>query len=335
MKFDFVIGNPPYQEETKETTNQAKPIYHIFVGEAKRVTNNAIVMITPARWFSGGMGLDSYRETMLTENKISKMIEYANAKECFPMNSISGGVSIFCWKKEYNGPCQFTNVANGNATSLSRYLNEYPILVRNNDAIEIIHKVQGKSDAPFSTIVSSISPFALPTKERGTLQKTKQDDLHMYSSGGEGYLTRDKVEKGIEYIDVYKVMLSQTGAEHAGEPAKDGMFRVLSSSMRVLEPGDICTHSYIIIGSYKCAKPAESVIKYLKSKFARFLILQAMASIHISKTTFMFTPLQDFTPSSDIDWSQSIAQIDQQLYRKYGLTDEEIDFIETHVKEMQ
>ena len=334
MKFDFVIGNPPYQEEAKEGTIQAKPVYHLFVSEAKKVTADAVVMITPARWFSGGMGLDAYREEMLSDNKISKIIEYANAKECFPMNSISGGISIFCWKKGYEGACEFVNVKNGMSTSMTRYLNEFPILVRNNGAVDLIHRIQSKGDASMASIVSAISPFALSTKERGSVSRSTSSDLHLYSSAGDGYLAREKVSKGLDLIDVYKVMLSQTGAEHAGEPSKEGTFRVLSSSMRVLKPGEICTHSYIILGAFTEVSSAENVCKYLKTRFARYLILQAMASIHISKVTFSFVPLQDFTSKSDIDWSKPIPQIDQQLYSKYGLTEDEIAFIETHVKEM-
>ncbi len=333
MKFDFIIGNPPYQEEAKEGTIQAKPIYHLFVQEARKLTETA-VMITPARWFSGGMGLDAYRSEMLSCNQIKLLYEYANAKECFPINSISGGVCIFVWSKNYYGPCVFVNVMKGKENSRTRYLNEYPILIRDNFAVDIIHKVHCITPDSMNSIVSAISPFGLSTKERGNQFQNKATDLRLFSSAGTGFISRDNINKGQEYIGHYKVMLSQTGAEHAGEPSKDGMFRVLSSSMRVLEPDEVCTHSYILIGNFETARQAQNVEKYIKTRFVRFLILQAVASIHISKSTFIFVPNQDFNCSSDIRWNESIKSINQQLYIKYHLSDEEIAFIEAKVKEM-
>lgn len=130
-------------------------------------------------------------------------------------------------------------------------------------------------------------------------------------------------------------MISQTGAEHAGEFDKDGKYKVLTSSMRVIKPNECCTHSYIVVGSFNNNDEASNVLLYLKTKFARILLHIAMSSIHISKISFIFVPIQNFTSNSDIDWSKSIHEIDQQLYKKYGLDDKEIEFIETNVKEME
>ena len=333
MKFDFIIGNPPYQDEAKEGTIQAKPIYNLFVQESKKLADS-IALITPSRWFSGGMGLDSYRAEMLKCNQIKRMYEYANGKECFPMTSISGGVCIFYWDKNYSGPCDFINVVRGIETKRKRYLDEYPVLIRDNHAVDIIHKVQDGAFCSMSEIISAISPFGLSTKERGAPTQTNSCDYKLYSSAGVGYLANDKVMKGQEYVNQYKVMLSQTGAEHAGEPSKDGTFRVLSSSMRVLVPNEVCTHSYILIGPFKSPELALNAEKYIKTKFVRFLILQAVASIHISKSTFLFVPLQNFSTQSDIKWEAKIEEIDQQLYNRYGLNEDEICFIESKIKEM-
>lgn len=335
MKFDFVIGNPPYQENITEETNQAKPIYHFFVDESTKICNQQVILITPARWYSGGIGLDDFRNRMISEGHISRLVDFPNAKECFPNISIGGGVCYFAWSKEKKNSCTVTNVQNGHETTMTRSLDEFPILVRYNNAITVIRKADAKNNGSVQEYVSSVSPFGISTKTRGESKKDDTHTIRLFSSKGASYLSKDEVTKGTDYLGVYKVLLSQTGAEHAGEPAKDGRFNVLSSTMRVLEPMDVCTHSYLVVGKFNNPDEPTAFIKYLKTKFVRVLVLQTISSIHITKGNFTFVPLQNFTPTSDIDWSKPVADIDQQLYKKYGLTPDEIKFIETHVKEME
>ena len=334
MKFDFVIGNPPYQENITEETNQAKPIYHFFVDESTKICNKQVILITPARWYSGGIGLDDFRNRMISEGHISRLVDFPNAKECFPNISIGGGVCYFVWSKDKRNNCTITNVQNGHETTMTRALNEFPILVRYNNAITIIRKANAKNNGSIQEYISSVSPFGISTKTRGESQKDNEHKIRLFSSKGISYLSENEVTKGIDYLGVYKVLLSQTGAEHAGEPAKDGRFNVLSSTMRVLEPMDVCTHSYLVVGKFNNSDEPTKFIKYLKTKFVRVLVLQTISSIHITKGNFTFVPLQDFTENSDIDWTQTIPEIDRQLYAKYGLSEQETDFIETHVKEM-
>lgn len=334
MKFDFIIGNPPYQDISADTGNQAKPLYNIFIEQVKKLNPNVISMIIPSRWFSGGMGLESFRQNMMSENKIKYICDYINAKQCFPNSSISGGVCIFLWDNKYVGACEFTSINGDIKTTLKRSLNEFPILVRYNDGVSIIHKINSISTSSIMDMVSSISPFGLSTKERGESEKVKADDVLMYSSVGTGYIRRDDISKGEDYLDYYKVMISKASAEHAGEGDKDGRYRVLTTSMRVINPNSVCTHSYIVIGKFAKYNNAANLLLYLKTKFVRSLMLLTMSSINISKISFLFVPLQDFTENSDIDWIKSIPEIDQQLYTKYGLDTKEIEFIETHVKEM-
>lgn len=325
MKFDVIIGNPPYQLSTTETSRQAKPLYNLFVEQAKKLRPRYLSMIIPSRWFAGGMGLDDFRSNMLSDNKIRVLVEYANAKDCFPQNSISGGVCYFMWDRDHDGECSFTNIRDGKTITRIRSLNEFPILVRYNEAVDIVHKVLNTSPQTMSNWVSPISPFALSTKERGTEKASHPTDLKLFSSAGAGYIASSKVTKGQEYLNYYKVMISQTSAEHAGEPTKDGTFRVLSSSMRVLAPDEVCTHSYLVIGQLTEKNHAENLLAYLRTKFARFLLLQAISSIHISKTSFSFVPLQDFSKV----WT------DEELYAKYGLTEDEIAFIESMIRPME
>ena len=325
MKFDAVVGNPPYQLETGSSSRQATPIYNIFVEQAKALSPKYVSMIMPSRWFAGGMGLDQFRNDMMRDVRISKLVDYVNAKDCFPQISISGGVCYFLWDSEYNGLCDFSNIYLNKRSVAARSLGEFSVLVRYNQAVSILRLVLSKNEESLESIISSISPFGLPTKVRGTNERKSSSDLVLYSSAGKGFINPKEIIKGNEYINQYKVLVSQTSAEHAGEPGKDGSFRILTSSMRVLEPGDVCTHSYLLAGAFPTRDEAENLLGYLKTKFVRFLILQALSSIHLTKTTFSFVPVQDFSKS----WT------DVELYEKYGLTEEEIAFIESMIKPME
>lgn len=335
MKFDFVIGNPPYQEDTEGAGRQAIPVYNLFFEQAKKMNPESISMIIPSRWFSGGMGLNQFREDMINDRSLKVICDYTNAKDCFPDNSISGGVNYFVWKRDYKGDCKFINTMNGVTTQSKRPLNEFPVLVRYNQAIEIIHKIKNKTKSYIEDIASGLMPFGLSTSYRGRKNKSENDNLTLYASNCVTYISKSEIDKGYEYLDKYKVLISKTGAEHAGEPNKDGKFKVIPSSMKVIGPNEICTHSYFLIGATLNKSIAENIYKYMKTQCVRFLMLIAMSGFGLSKNVLIFVPLQDFTSSSDIDWSQSISDIDKQLYKKYNLSEEEINFIETNVKEME
>ena len=247
MKFDAIVGNPPYQLETSGDSRQAVPIYDLFVNTAKLVEPHYLSMIMPSRWFAGGMGLDDFRNDMMHDHRIVKLVDYTNAKECFPQISISGGICYFLWDSKYDGMCNFISIRNGDVHSSNRALDEFPILVRYNEAISILHKIAAKKESRFDEIVSPLMPYGLPTNYRGKMEKDRADDLALYASDGVTYIHRDEVNKGTNSVDKYKILISKTGAEHAGEPGKDGMFKVLTSSMRIINPGEVCTHSYFVI----------------------------------------------------------------------------------------
>lgn len=325
MKFDVIIGNPPYQLDTGGSGRQAKPIYNLFIEQAKKLNPRYLSMIIPSRWFAGGMGLESFRNSMMNDGRIRVMVDYANAKDCFPQNSISGGVCYFLWDRDNAGDCSFVNISGQERKEMVRPLDEFPVLVRYNEAVNIVRRIIAKESKFLASDVSSISPFGLSTKIRGEISPSSTNCIRMFSSAGESYISLIQVEKGQEYLDKYKVMISQTGAEHAGEPSKEGNYKVLTSSMRTLGPNEVCTHSYLVAGPYLSRQIADNVVEYLKTKFVRFLVLQALSSIHLTKTTFSFVPTQDFTKS----WT------DEELYAKYDLTDEEIAFIESMIKPME
>jgi len=323
MKFDVIIGNPPYQLDTGGSGRQATPIYNKFVQQAKKLNPRFLTMIIPSRWFAGGMGLGDFRKNMLHDKHISHLTDFTNAKDCFQGISISGGVNYFLWAKDYNGPCKFTSIHDSKSNTLERHLDEFPVLVRYNEAVSVIHKVLSKRETLISDIVSSIDPFGFPTSARGRSMGGR-GMLKLYSSKGVGFVSKSEVTQGIDLINKYKIMVSQTISEHAGEPSKDGTFKLLST-VKVLSPGEICTFSYITVGALDSKAEALNLKAYLETRFARFLMLQAVSSIHLSKEKFIFLPLQDFNKS----WN------DAKLYKKYGLNKDEIDFIESMVRPME
>ena len=334
FKFDFVIGNPPYQEDTDGAGRQAKPIYNLFLEEAKKLSNKSVSLITPSRWFSGGMGLEQFRNEMLNDKHIKCIVDYTNAKDIFPNTSISGGVNYFVWDRNYAGNCKFTNTTNGETSTRERNLSEFPVLVRYNHSIDIIHKIEKISKENLSIISSGLMPFGLSTNYRGRQVKSDKDSLTLYASNCTTYISRNEVSKGKEYIDKYKVMISKTGAEHAGEPSKSGKFGVIPSSMKVIGPREVCTHSYFLVGCFDDYESAVIAYKYMKTRFVRFLMLMSMSGYGLSKLVMNFVPVQDFSLNSDINWKKSEREIEKQLYKKYNLNDDEITFIETNIKEM-
>lgn len=187
MKFDVIIGNPPYQLNTGTTTAQATPLYDKFVQQAIRLNPRYLSMIIPARWFAGGMGLDKFRENMLHDDRIRRIVDYPNAKDCFEGISIGGGVCYFLWDRDHRGDCLFTNINNGKKNTLERNLSEFPVFVRYNEAVSIIKKVNAKGEGSLAGIISSLSPFGIGSAERGSEHPTKDDDLRLLSSKGYGF----------------------------------------------------------------------------------------------------------------------------------------------------
>ena len=323
MKFDVIVGNPPYQIADGGNGASARPIYHLFVQQAKKLNPRYLTMIIPARWFSGGKGLDEFRNEMLNDRRISKMVDYVNAKDCFSSLSISGGICYFLWESQFQGNCDFTSINSGITSHAKRRLNEFPIFVRYNSAISIIHKVRSFREETLNKIISSRNPFGIPTNERGEEEQFHKA-IKLISSEGEGFIVEEKIKVNQQLVNCYKVMVTRIMLEHAGEPDKSGRYGVLAT-VRILHPRTVCTDSYIIIGSYCSKDKATNLTNYLKSRFVRFLILQAAASINLSKSTYQFVPMQDFSKP----WT------DDELYKKYNLSDEEIKFIESMIKPME
>ena len=328
MKFDVIIGNPPYQLTINEAGKGlgAIPIYQKFVEQAKRLMPNYLVMIIPSRWFAGGVGLTTFRKDMLSDTRIHTIVDYINAKECFPEADPNGGVCYFLWDKTYHGLCNYVNVFQGNKSLSIRNLDEFPIFIRRNEALSIVKKVLSKKEKTLSSTggCSPQTPYGFLSTFVGPETRTYDDDCEIRSSKGWMCVPRDEVTKSRETIDLYKPMISKLSCEHAGNPDKNGMYRVLSR-MELLNPGQICTQSYLTVCPSKSKQEAKNCYEYLRTNFVRFLILQTLVGMNISISNFIFVPWQDFSKP----WT------DAELYAKYGLSAEEIAFIESMVKPME
>lgn len=323
MHFDVIIGNPPYQMEDGGNSASAKPIYHVFVAQAKRLRPRYLCMIIPARWYTGGKGLDAFRDTMLSDDRIAVLCDYINSKDCFSGLSVSGGICYFLWDISHRGECKFISNNAGRVSESLRSLSEFPIFVRYNEAVSIIHKVRSSSEESISRMMTSRNPYGIPTCARGASTKVK-GMYKLISSDGDGYIPQSDVLSNHKIAKSFKVMVTRIMREHAGEPDKNGQFTVLAT-VRVLAPQEVCTDTYITGGCFSKRIEAENMAKYLCSKFSRFLMLQAAASINLSKATYQFVPMQDFSKS----WT------DEELYRKYNLTADEIAFIESMIRPME
>lgn len=323
MKFDVIIGNPPYQMDDGGSKASASPIYQLFVNQAKKLNPRYLVMIIPSRWFTGGKGLDSFREDMLGDSRIKILKDYVNAKDCFPGLSISGGICYFLWNRDYKGLCDFTSVNAGIEDQMQRKLDEFPIFVRYNKAVNIIHKIGNKEKLFLPSILSSRNPFGIPTNARGT-ENPFGNSYKLVSSQGDGFVEQKEIISNTSLADSYKVMITRVMCEHAGEPDKEGKFKVLAT-VRVLNPKEVCTDSYITAGNFDNLNEAKNLESYLKTKFVRFLILQAAASINLSKATYIFVPLLDFSK----EWN------DKTLYERYNLSPDEIELIDGMMHPME
>lgn len=327
MKFDVIISNPPYQLKVNETGRGlgAVPIYQKFIEQARKLKPRYISMIVPARWFSGGVGLEEFRQKMLSDRSIRRIVDYTDSKDCFPGVDVNGGICYFLMDSNYSGDCEYTNITGGKSSTALRKLDEFEIFVRRNEAISILHKVLAKGekclDAPGGC--SPQTPYGFLSTYVGAPEKKADTDCALLSSKGWSWVAYGEVTKSRETIPLYKPMISKLSCEHAGNPDKSGMYRVLSR-MEILEPGQICSQSYLTVCPQKTREQAENVYSYLRTRFVRFLILQTLAGMNLSISNFRFVPWLDFSQR----WT------DEMLYERYGLTEEEQAFIGSLIRDM-
>ena len=334
MKFNAIVGNPPYQVMDGGTDRGAVPIYQNFVKIAQKLSPNFISMSMPARWYAGGRGLDEFRSALLSDKHLAVLYDYDTSKTLFPTVDIAGGLCYFLWNSSYNGLCNVYNVGARSTEQMKRNLNEFGVFVRSNAAIPILEKVTRQSDSFLNEMVLSINPFGFRTFFRGRDGK-EAGDIRILTSEGWGFVHRNDVKKGSSLIDYYKVLVGRFVPSNGELNVKPGEgYRVITTP-QIIKPGEINTETYIDVAALPTESEANNYTKYLYTKFARFLLKQSVTSLNVTKECFAFVPIQDFTSLSDIDWSAEIEDIDKQLYRKYNLSDEEVDFIEKTIKPMK
>jgi site-specific DNA-methyltransferase (adenine-specific) len=320
MKFQVIVGNPPYQLSDGGFGTSATPIYHRFVEQAKKLNPRYLTMIIPARWYSGGKGLDDFRDSMLTDNSIRRIVDFPEASDAFSGVQIKGGVCFFLWDRDNKGDCEvFTSRKGQIVSEMMRPLLEEgcETFIRFNEAIAILKKIQKKKEASLAHQVSARKPFGLETTFKGR-PKEFEGSVTLYQNGGVGYIKPDLIKNNAELVELYKVLIPPLGS------GSDSFPHQILGKPFIAGPGSACTETYLVSGAFKSKKEAENLKKYLTTRFLRFLVLLNKPTQHATSKVYQFVPVQDFKE----DWN------DEKLYKKYGITKEEVAFIESLIRPM-
>ena len=320
MKFDVIISNPPYQMKDGGFGRSAKPLYQLFIEQAKKLDPKHIVMIIPARWYAGGKGLDDFRREMLNDKHIRVIHDFPDSRECFGDVQIKGGVCYFRWDRDSEGDCEIINHMGEKISVMTRQLidNDTNRFIRYNEAVSILHKAKAFSEKSFAVLVSQSKPFGLRTYVHGDKDKKFDDDLKFYGCKSVGYVRRRDIKHGESAIDLWKVYIPALGS------GSDSFPHPILGRPFVGEPGSVCSETYLVIGPFDDKETCENVISYIRTKFFRFLVLLIKNTQHATQKVYSLVPMQDFTRS----WT------DEDLYEKYGITPDEIAFIDSMIRPM-
>ncbi|MDQ1059732.1 site-specific DNA-methyltransferase (adenine-specific) [Arthrobacter globiformis] len=318
MQFDVIIGNPPYQLSDGGHGSSAAPIYQMFVEKALELDPRFAVFVTPSRWFAGGKGLDEYRRKMLGDRRIQSIVDYPKLYEAFPGVKIRGGVSYFLWDRDHDGPCTIQTMWDGQLIGepVARDLDTYDVLVRRNEAVPILDKVHAKCEPTLDARVSSQKPFGLRTFVHG--QETRlglKDPVQLFGSRKVTWIDRSDIPVNDGWIDEWKVLMTRVQGTSAAVETK------FLSKPIIAGPGTACTESYLVAGHFGSETEAKRYALYLRTRFVRFLVSLRKSTQDAPRNVYAFVP----DVSLDREWS------DASLYKRYGLTQDEIAFIESQV----
>ncbi len=317
MKFDVIIGNPPYQLNDAGESTGSSPIYNRFVEQAKKLNPRFLSMIIPARWFAGGKGLDEFRDSMLRDDHISHLVDFPISSDVFPGVKVIGGICFFLWERDYKGQCKVTTHMNDKTDTMTRPLNEFDTFVRFNKAISILKKVTAKKYPAMSSQVSRQKPFGLRTFVR----PQNQGEITLYANKAVGKISKEELTVGLEMVDTWKVFISR-GYGEGGEAREYP--RMIMGKPILAAPPSACTETYILVGSYKSKIEAENLATYIRTRFLRFFVGLRKNTQDITKDRFAFVPQL----SMNEEWT------DEKLYKHFDLTSDEIAFIEAMVRPM-
>ncbi len=323
MKFDVIIGNPPYQlNDGGGRDSAAIPLYDKFVQKAKQLAPHFLIMIIPARWYTGGRGLDDFRDNMISDTRLKVIHDYPETDDCFPGLNIRGGVCYFLWDSLYHGDCTIINHIKGKMIEMKRPLKEanIPLLIRYNQSISIMKKVLKFKEVSLGKYVSTSKPFGMRSNFSDfTSIQTEMHSVKLYRFGENGYVAKKIIVKNEKLIDRYKVLVSKAS------PGGDEYPHSIVSQPIVSEPNSVCTETYLVIKDVDSRIEAENLVSYIKTRFFRFMMSLVKNTQNISKASYTFVPLQDFSHP----WT------DEMLYRKYKLSSDEIAFIESMIRPME
>ena len=348
MKFDVIIGNPPYQEMTntigkKKNTVKTMPLYQEFIEKSLRITLKYCAMIVPARWYSSSIKtLEKLRDTLIPEGHLQYLVDYSNALECFENVRIAGGVCYFLYNKEYTGNTEVTNIYNGLSNKKYRDLNDYNIIVRDNVAIDIISKIKDKTNR---YMIDYVERNVFGINNTNELDEEYEEEFKNYGGTSESYFNIEEysneitlkstvgnsivkyedVRRNKQLINKYKLIIGKLLAGGGDHPVdKNGQMKIISG-IYSLPKGTICTDSYILIGYSDSKKYIDNVEKYIKTKFVRFLIYSTLSGLNITDINFKFVPMLDFRTQWD----------DEQLNKEFELDQSEIDYINKLIKAIE
>lgn len=322
MQFDVIIGNPPYQLSTGGSGVQATPLYNKFVTQAKKLNPRYLTMIVPARWYSGGFGLDTFRDEMLQDNRLRRIVDYPEATDAFSGVQIKGGVMYFLWDRDHPGDVEVSTFRKDKIVSTeTRPILEHgaDTFVRYNEAVEILRKIWKFKEPTFEKLVSQQKPFGLPTTFKGRDKKITDTEVIVYGSKGLGYVSPMEITTNKDLIDKYKVLIPRAGS------GSDKFPHSILGKPFIPPLHSASTETYVAIGPFNSEVECKMVQAYISTRFFRFLVMLMKPTQDALRKVYSFVPIQDFTQ----EWT------DKKLYEKYGISQEEIEFIESMIRPME
>lgn len=323
MQFDVIIGNPPYQMKGGAGGTSDSSIYHLFVEQAQKLEPKFLSMVIPSRWLAGGRGMGDFRKEMLSSSNLVNLVDYPVSKEVFPNVEVKGGVCYFLWSKAHVGMCDVSVIRGKDESSASRRLDEYDVFVRDPLAVLILKKVLAKSKDMMDYIVSNREPFKMESNFVGFNDKPKRDDVALYyARKGQrdiGYLSRDAITKNTHLIDKWKVLVPKAGSD-GGQKIPDSVL----GKPWLSNPPSVCTGTFLVIPAGS-EKAAQSIQSYYRTKSFRFLVSLRKITQDAFSHMYKWVPIQTW----DREWT------DEMLYEKYGLNEEEIEYIESVIRPME